>query len=294
MNKKGTQNRANQMNPNNPAYHQSRGMMSGTPRQNGKQSQNRSNQMNPNNPAYYQSRGITTGGPGQNKNPSQNRSNQMNPNNPAYYQCRGISSRPKDWESISEKNKTNGLLENRANTAGAMSSETRRAIGHDTKRVEKVVKEQLGGDVMVYKGGSQKKGVNIGKSDLDLKIKVPRPMTLDDRAKLGQGLKKEFGKKNVDSSNPKIHTVKGETINIDIVPSKAEYLPSNFKLDKLGVRPFATNNRAQHAVRILKEYYPSIPGIRIEKTVLGVQQKNKGISLDDIIKEAGTVLQKSC
>ena len=292
MNKKGNQNRANQMNPNNPAYYQSRGMMSTTPRQNAKQSQNRSNQMNPNNPVYYQSRGIATDVSHQNKNPSQNRSNQMNPNNPAYHQCRGNSTRPKDWVSISQNNKANGLLEHKANTAGAMSKEKRRAIGHDSKRVEKVVKEQLGGDVMVYKGGSQKKGVNIGNSDLDLKIKVSRPMTLDDRTKLGQGLQKEFGKKNVDSSNPKIHTVKGEVINIDIVPSQAEYLPPNFKLDKLGVRPFATNNRGQHAVRILKEYHPSVPGIVIEKTVLGVQQGNKGISLDSIIKEAGKELRK--
>lgn len=293
MKKKGNQNRANQMNPNNPAYYQSRGMMSGTPRQNAKQSQNRSNQMNPNNPAYYQSRGIATVGSCQNKNPSQNRSNQMNPNNPAYHQCRGNSSRPKDWESILEKSKANGLLEHRANIAGAMSSEKRRAIGGDTKRVEKVVKEQLGGDVIVYRGGSQKKGVNIGKSDLDLKMKVSKPMTLDDRAKLGQGLKKEFGEKNVDSSHPKIHIVKGKAVNIDIVPSQAEYFPEGFKLEKKGVRPFLTNDRGRHAVRNLKEIDRSVPGIKIEETVLEIQQRSKGISLHDIIKEAETELQKS-
>ena len=286
MTKKGNQNRAKQMNSNNSAYHQSRGIMSTIPRQNPKQSQNRSNQVNPNNPAYHNSRGIATGVPHQNKNLSQNRSNQMNPNNPVYYQCRGNSTRPKDWVSVLEN------TEHRANIAGAMSYVKRRARGHDLKRVEKVVKEQLGGDVMVYKGGSQKKGVNIGNSDLDLKIKVSKPMTRDDRAKLGRGLQKEFGKKNVDSSNPKIHTVKGEAVNIDIVPSQAVYLPPDFKLDKLGVRPFATNNRGQHAVRILKEYYPSTPGIIIEKTVLGVQQRNKGTSLDGIIKEAGTELRK--
>ena len=44
---------------------------------------------------------------------------------------------------------------------------------------------------------------------------------------------------------------------------------------------------------MLKEYYPSIPGIIIEKTVLGIQQRNKGIYLDDIIKEAGKELWKS-
>ena len=116
-------------------------------------------------------------------------------------------------------------------------------------------------------------------------------MTLDDRAKLGQGLKKEFGEKNVDSSHPKIHIVKGKAVNIDIVPSQAEYFPPDFKLDKLGVRPFATNNKGRHAVRILKERYQNAPGIKIEKVVLGVQQRNKGISLDGIIREAGTELR---
>ena len=43
-------------------------------------------------------------------------------------------------------------------------------------------------------------------------------------------------------------------------------------------------------MRMLKEYYPSIPGIIIEKTVLGIQQRNKRIYLDDIIKEAGKEL----
>ena len=264
-----------------------------------KENENRANQMHPNNQAYEQSPGLATGDPSQNENSSQTRSDQMNPNNPAYHQCRGKSTRPEDWESISEKSKTNGLLEHRANNAGAMSREKNRAMGSYTKRVEKVVKEQLGGDAMVYKGGSQKKGVNIGNSDLDLKIKVSRPMALDDRTKLGQGLEKEFGKEKVDSNHSKIHVVQGDFVQgdvgqdftIDIVPSQAEYFPPDFQLDKLGVRPFATNSTGRHAVRNLKEDHDA-PGIEIEETVLGIQQKNKGISLDDIIKEAETELPK--
>ena len=160
-------------------------------------------------------------------------------------------------------------------------------------RIEKVVKEQLGGNRSIYVGGSQKKGVNVGTSDLDLKIDTPEPMTLDERTKLGQGLENEFGKENVDSDHSIIHVVKGKDISIDIVPSQAEYFPEGFKLEKKGVRPFLTNDRGRHAVRNLKEIDRSVPGIKIEETVLEIQQRSKGISLHDIIKEAETELQKS-
>ena len=236
--------------------------------------------MNTNNQAYKESPELAADEPGQNNNPSENSSNQMNQNNLAY-------------QSISQEKKINGLLEHRANTAGAKSSEKRRAIGKDTQRVEKVVKETLGGNASVYIGGSQKKGVNIGTSDLDLKIDTPVPMTLDDRAKLGQGLENEFGKENVDSNHSKIHVVKGKDIDIDIVPNQAVYFPEDFKLDKPGVKPFATNHKGRHAVRILKEDHQSVPGLEVEKTVLKIQQGNKGISLHDIIKEAGAELEKS-
>ena len=259
---------------------------------NNKENQNEANQMHPNNQACEQSPGLATDEARQNEKSSQNRSNQKNPNNPAYYQCRGNSTRPKDWETISEKSKTNGILEARANTAAAMSSEKRRAMGSYTKRVEKVVKEELGKKSMVYKGGSQKKRTNVGKSDLDLKIRTSEPMTRDDRTELGRGLEKEFGKENVDSNHSKIHVVQGEDFTIDIVPSQAEYFPPDFQLDKPGVRPFATNNTGRHAVRNLKEDpdVDDVPGIEIEKTVLAIQQRYKGISLDDIIKKAKTEL----
>ena len=91
------------------------------------------------------------------KKGNQNRAIQKNPNNLKYHQCRGSSTRPEDWESILQESEANGLLEHRANTAGAMSSEKRRAMGIYIKRIEKVVKEQLGGDRSVYIGGSQKK-----------------------------------------------------------------------------------------------------------------------------------------
>ena len=76
----------------------------------------------------------------------------MNPNNLAFHKSRGYSTRPKDWGRISQKRKDIGFLEHRANIAGVMSREKRRAIGNDIKKIEKIVKE-----LEVYKGGSQKK-----------------------------------------------------------------------------------------------------------------------------------------
>ena len=52
---------------------------------------NRANQMNPNNPAYSSSRAST-------KAAADNRSNQLNDNNPAYWSSRGAE-KPQDSES---------------------------------------------------------------------------------------------------------------------------------------------------------------------------------------------------
>ena len=63
MSNNAADNRADQMNPNNDAYHQSRGFgerpddwADGVSDDNDYDNDNRSNQMNPNNAAYHQSR----------------------------------------------------------------------------------------------------------------------------------------------------------------------------------------------------------------------------------------------
>ena len=91
----------------------------------------------------------------------------------------------------------NGQLEYLANTAGAKTKQQRLDLAEDIRRIEKVAKEQLGGNVMVYKGGSQKKHTNIQGSDLDVKLSVPRPLTWEDRLLLEKGLNNEFGKNNI-------------------------------------------------------------------------------------------------
>jgi len=53
---------------------------------------NRANQLNPNNDAYRQSRE-------QEKSDLDNRANQGNPNSDAYWQSRGKEERPSKWKS---------------------------------------------------------------------------------------------------------------------------------------------------------------------------------------------------
>ncbi|KAL3672648.1 hypothetical protein V7S43_001943 [Phytophthora oleae] len=50
--------------------------------------QNRANQLNPNNPAYYSSRGLSESDMRRKKAAISNRSNQLNPNNKAYHKSR--------------------------------------------------------------------------------------------------------------------------------------------------------------------------------------------------------------
>lgn len=56
MGKKSANNRANQMNPNNPAYSSSREHSSGTVPAEKASLDNRANQLNPQHPSYHSSR----------------------------------------------------------------------------------------------------------------------------------------------------------------------------------------------------------------------------------------------
>ena len=160
-----------------------------------------------------------------------NKSLQNNPNHPLFWQTRGHSTRPSDWGNETQSKKRLGQLEHRANTVAKTTVAQKKLIGNDTKRVEMVVKQQLGGNAMIYKGGSQLKRTNVKESDLDLKIKVPQSLKFEDRNRLGNALAKEFGKKNVDSSHSKIHVVQGQGLSMDVLPTKADYFDNNFKLD---------------------------------------------------------------
>lgn len=55
--------------------------------------ENRSNQMNPNNTAYHESRAST-------KAATDNRSNQLNPNNPAYCESRNSKELPEESKDV--------------------------------------------------------------------------------------------------------------------------------------------------------------------------------------------------
>ena len=221
---------------------------------------------------------------------NQNRSNQLNPNNFRYWRSRGNTTRPNAWDEVTRHRNILGHLENQANTVAYCSDTQRMKIKRDTQRVERSVKRALGGNAMVYKGGSQLKRTNVATSDNDLKIKVPQPLTMKDRERLEDELVREFGIANVDKSHAKITVVRGEGGDIDIVPDKAEYFPSDFKFDELGRNPFPCNSTARHAVRIIKMNHCHMPGIKIEKAVLQAQQQNKGISLDRLIEEGEQII----
>ena len=121
---------------------------------------------------------------------------------------------------------------------------------------------------------------------MDLKINVSKALTSEDRTQLGRALSQEFGKRNVDSKNPKIHIVQGQGGSIDVVPTKAEYFPKDFKIDKLGKNPFSTNETARHAIRNIKMDHDDYHGIKIENTVLQIQNQNKNIPLNKLIEKA--------
>ena len=181
-----------------------------------------------------------------------NNAAQKNPNNERFYKSRGQKSRPSDWKEEILKRIREGQLEHQANTSASKIDHP--AIGRDVVRVEKVVKNVLGGNVFVHEGGSVKKHTNIEGSDLDLKIDVVEPLTDKERNALTQALKIEFGEHNVEVKTL-VHKIQGESGSIDLFPQKATYISSATRVDKLGKEPFKTNPIGRNAVRLLKEKF---------------------------------------
>ena len=218
-----------------------------------------------------------------------NKSDQKNPNNERFYKSRGQKSRPSNWKEEILKTIREGQLEYQANTIASKTD--RPAMGRDIVRIEKVVKNVLGGNVFVYKGGSVKKHTNIEGSDLDLKIDVFEPLKEKERNALTEALKIEFGEHNVDVKTI-VHKIQGESGSIDLLPQKATYISSATRVDKLGKEPFKTNPIGRNAVRLLKEKFKvaDVPGIYIERAVLQTQNMERGITLENLITKTNKLV----
>jgi len=202
----------------------------------------------------------------------------MNPNNVAYHQARGAQCRPGDWQNIVEQRRVQGQREHALNLAAAETKAHGAARGRDTARVERVVKETLGGQAQVWKAGSRAKRDGLANADLDLKIMTDRPLRAEDRAAFGAGLSREFGSSRVSDSNPRIHKVAGDGGEIDIVPCDAVYFGKGFNAGKPR-NGFTYNPQARLAVRDVKlqaqEKGEKVKGHDVESAVLRAQQQRQ-------------------
>ena len=279
-------NRANQMNPNHSSY-QARKTSSATLTT--AAANNRANQLNPNHPSYQAARGTNSTKPAtaaannrtRSTNPTvaaaSNHANQMNPNHPAYWQTRGAAQRPADFESESKKRAASGEFEYRANAAAAKDQALRAAEGAAMRRVEAAAKSALGGQAQVLRAGSQKKHTDVAsRSDLDVVVKAPEPLTREAQRALGGALAAQFPESRV-VTRKYIHQVQTKDIKVDVVPHQATYQPQT---GKLPTDRFKNNPKGRDAVRNLKTYAKEHglvwKGDQLEKTVLEVQKLNKG------------------
>lgn len=215
----------------------------------------------------------------------QTHSNMKNPNNDAFWKARGIDSRPSNWHEKVNAHKRDGALHHRADQAGHLSQDQRRKIGEDVEKIERAAKDVYGGDAQVYKDGSIRKGTNIPGSDVDTKIAVSTPATMEQRHDLQSELGKAFGNENVEQGENH-DVVKGASGELDVLPSRANYY-GDIEMDPPGLNPFHTNTKAASAVRNIKldaqELGEKVKGKDVETKVLRVQQENKGIGLGELV-----------
>ena len=155
------------------------------------------------------------------------------------------------------------------------------AYGRDNRKLESPVKDVLGPQASILRGGSRQKGTNLKKSDNDVKVRLPdnRVMTEQDRADLYNGLEAAFGPEAVDASNPRILIVRGEASNIDVVPVHSTYSGPGFHAG-YPKNPFKDNPKAQRAVRDVKlsaeEQGMHLRGYEVEQAVLSQQHLGSG------------------
>lgn len=220
-----------------------------------------------------------------------NRSNQMNPNHVSYHKSRGFTDRPAAWEGIVDDRRNRGQRELIANMAAAESDAQRAAHARDVVRVERVVKEALGGPAQVLKGGSRNKHNNLAGADLDIMFVAPGqgPIHSSDRDAVGQKLKQEFGSAHVSEDNPRIHVVQGEGGPIDVVPFNATFFPGGHHAG-LPRDGFKYNPKARLAVRDVKRRSEAngmpIKGHAVEEEVLRAQQTHPGETFNKLSDKA--------
>ena len=206
-----------------------------------------------------------------------NHANQLNPNHPAYWQTRGAAQRPADFASESKKRAKSGEFEYRANVAAAKGQPQRAAEGAAMRQVVAAVNSALGGQAQVLRAGSQKKHTHVTtRSDLDVVVKTPEPLTLEAQRALGDALAAKFPDSRV-VTRKYIHQVITKDIKIDVVPHQATYMP---KTNELPTDRFKNNPKGSAAVRNLKMYAETNglvwKGEHLEKAVLEAQKLNKG------------------
>eukprot|EP00931_Biecheleriopsis_adriatica_P107146 TRINITY_DN81483_c0_g1_i1.p1 TRINITY_DN81483_c0_g1~~TRINITY_DN81483_c0_g1_i1.p1 ORF type:complete len:281 (-),score=41.88 TRINITY_DN81483_c0_g1_i1:144-986(-) len=206
-----------------------------------------------------------------------NRANQKNPNNSAFYKARGEPCRPSTWQSTVDDRRARGQREHVLNMAAAETAEQRAAHARDVVRAERVVKDVLGGQAQVWKGGGRNKHNNLAGGDLDLLIEHPKTLDAQDRNDLGAAFRDEFGSSCVSDRNPRIHQIRGEGGPIDVVPQKAAFFPDG-RTNKLPRNPFRFNPQARLAVRDVKQTAlvegQNVKGHAAECAVLTAQQRH--------------------
>lgn len=212
----------------------------------------------------------------------------MNPNNAAFWGARGAPCRPGDWHNVVAERRDHGQREHALNMAAAETAEMRASHGRDTVRVERVVKDVLGGQAQVWKGGGRNKHDNLATGDLDLLIVAPQALRTEDRHALGRGLRGEFGSSRVSESKPRIHQVEGEGGRIDVVPQRATFFGGH--CNRMPRDPFKFNPQARHAVRDVKlgaqERGENVRGHFAEGAVLEAQQQHPGASFSALRRYA--------
>eukprot|EP00961_Rhodomonas_salina_P135874 1827896-Rhodomonas_salina.1 len=163
-----------------------------------------------------------------------------------------------------------------ADGAAARTPAEKKADGENTVKVENAVKKALGGTAKVIRAGSNRKGVDIAGSDIDLLVDTKDPVTHDQKKLLTACLKKVFpGTALIDLHYTCIRVNPTQGRDIDVV---LRHVPGHIK--PVPREHFKYNTGARTAIRAFKQQLAQqgqkVKGIEIESKVIQFTQGHPG------------------
>ncbi|CAK8992956.1 unnamed protein product [Durusdinium trenchii] len=207
------------------------------------------------------------------KKSNHNRSKQLNPQHPTYWKSCG-QARPSNFADVSAYTQQRGLREAQICAASHESRAEQALLAEDRNKARELL-QVVCPKAPVMLGGSRHKKTHLRGADQDTKVLQQQAKTQEQHEKITQ-LLPEYGFRDLDPSNPRIHKIKRKGPPMDVVFQNTN---QRFFTSGRPKNPCSHNPELQKAVREVKlsarERGVALRGHDIQQCCIEQQQTKK-------------------